>query len=94
MNKITPSLIISLDSLRMKRREYQHHYALHRLAELELARPYGGWANIERLGKLCNYPNAVIWPTEMLRKSSTLLNEKLSKINLLRRLCKPNKKSN
>ena len=85
---VKPTMIISLDSLRMKRREYQHHAALHHLAKLELARPTLEWPNITRLGELCNYPNAIVWPTKLLEKSSTLLKEKLSNINLLVHLCK------
>ena len=88
---VTPTVVISADSLRMKRRAYQHHAALHHLAKLELARHTQEWSNIERLGDLCNYPNALAWPSKLLEKSSALLDEKLSKLNLLRRLCKDSK---
>ena len=84
----TSTLIISKDNLKIKRREYQHHAALHRLAELELARPTNDWTNIARLGVLCNYPNHQVLPRKLLQKSSILLKDKLSNINLLRRLCK------
>ena len=85
---VKPTVVISVDFLRMKRREYQHHAALHRLAELELARPTNVWTNIARLGILCNYPNHQVLPRKLLQKSSILLKDKLSNINLLRRLCK------
>ena len=87
----TPTLIISKDNLKTKRREYQHHAALHHLAKLELARHTQEWSNIARLGDLCQYPNALAWPSKLLEKSSALLDEKLSKLNLLRRLCKDSK---
>ena len=87
----TPTIVISADSLRMKRREYQHHAALHRLAELELARHTQEWSNIERLGDLCNYPNALVWPSKLLEKSSVFLDKKLSELNTLRYLCKDSK---
>ena len=83
-----PTLIISKDNLKIKRREYQHHAALHHLAKLELARHTQEWSNIARLGDLCQYPNALAWPSKLLDKSSALLDEKLSKLNLLRQLCK------
>ena len=57
----------------------------------ELARPSQEWSNINRLGDLCQYPNALVWPSKLLEKSSALLDEKLSKLNLLRRLCKYSK---
>lgn len=84
----TPTIVILADSLRMKRRKYQHHAALHRLAELELARPTNAWTNIARLGVLCNYLNALVWPSKLLEKSSVLLDKKLSELNTLRYLCK------
>lgn len=86
-----PTMIISSDSLRMKRREYQHHSALHRLAELELARPTNDWNNIARLGDLCHYPNHQVFPRKLIEKSSQLLKEHLDQINLLASLCKDSK---
>ena len=90
---INPNMIISLDYLNMKRREYQHHAAIHRLAELELNRPTNDWIYIARLGALCNYPNHQVFPRKLLIKSNELLASKLSNINILRRLCQSNKNS-
>lgn len=84
---VKPTVVISVDSLRMKRREYQHHYALHRLAELELARPNNSWTNVLRLSTHTRFKeNPKIYTRTLFTHSTTLLKERLDQINLLRRL--------